>query len=80
MSASYFRERHKKLKRNTQEVSSSVSLVRAAPPAPTPAGQPIVQMGLQQVEIHQLDDQMPPMDQSSNTVQYVLSDTGTTCM
>ena len=89
VSAIYFREGRKKLKRDAQQAIPPVSVVRATPPPPplTPAGQS-VQTGLQHAEIQQLEDQvlvevgsLPPIDQYSSAVQYVMSpDTGTTYM
>ena len=89
VSAKYFRERRKKLKRDAEQAGHPVSVVRTTPPPPplTPAGQS-VQTGLQHVKIKQLQDQvlvevgsLPPMDQYISAVQYVTSpDTGTTYM
>ena len=70
VSANYFQERRKKLKRDAQQAAPPVSVVRATPPPPplTPAGQS-VQTSLQHAEIQQLEDQvlvevgsLPPMD------------------
>ena len=89
VSAKYFRERCKKLKRDAPPGSPPMSVVRTTPPPPplTPAGQS-VQTGLHHGDIQQLEDQvlvevgsLPPMDQYGNAVQYVTSpDTGTTYM
>ena len=89
VSAKYFRKCRKKLKRDAEQASPPVSVVRTTPPPPplTPAGQS-VQTGLQHAEIQQLQDQvlvevgsLPPMDQYTSAVQYVTSpDTGATYM
>ena len=89
VSAKYFRERCKKLKRDAPPGGPPISVVRTTPPSPplTPAGQ-LIQTGLHHAEIQQLEDQvlvevgsLPPMDQYGNAVQYVTSpDTGTTYM
>ena len=89
VSAKYFREHRKKLKRDAEQAGPPVSVVRTTPSPPplTPAGQS-VQTGLQHAEIQQLQDQviievgsLPLMDQYTSAVQYVTSpDTGTTYM
>ena len=75
--------RRKKLKRDTQAAVSVVRAVPTPPPPPlTPAGQLV--HAVQHADINQMEDQvlveLPPMDQYTNTVQYISSETGTTYM
>ena len=91
VSSAFFREHHKRLKRNVQEPVQSAVAVVPGPPPLTPAGQPVGQPAvpvqqLQQAEIQQIGNDvlvevggLPPMDQYS--VQYVTApDTGATYM
>ena len=82
VSSRYFRERRKK-NHDTQPAVSVVRAVPTPPPPPlTPAGQPV--QPIQHADINQMENEvlveLPPMNQYSNTVQYVSTETGTTYM
>ena len=78
VSSRYFRERCKK-NRDTQLAVSVVRAVPTPPPPPlTPARQPVqpIQHAEHQPDGNKVLVELPPMNQYSNTVQYVSTETG----